>query len=1037
MLISIILNGRKITEDVRADLSLLDFVRAHGCKSVKCGCETSGCGLCTVFLNETPILSCSLPAVRADGKSVTTLEGLQDEAAEFGAFLADEGAEQCGFCNPGLIMNVIAMLKEYPDPADQEIRDFLAGNLCRCSGYEGQMRAIRAYLAWRKQHKEETCTFEDTETARGTYKEDFAKGLRYIGKPVRKKDAMQLVTGKPVFADDIMPDDCLVIKLKRSPHANAMIRSIDKKAAMAVPGVEAVFTWEDVDQDGKRYTQAGQTWPEPSPYDRLVLDRQVRFAGDVAAIVVADNEQSAEKALKLLKIEYDVLPSVLDYHTAKDNKTLVHPEANWESLADVGADNKRNLCAHAECGEGDIEAVLKDCDIVIDEVYHTKAVQQTMMETFRTWASIDPYGRLDIVSSTQIVFHARRIIANALHIPKSQIRVRKPRIGGGFGAKQTAVSEVYPAFVTWMLKKPSRLIFSREESQTASSPRHEMEVHVRLGAMKDGTIRGIDLYTLSNTGAYGEHGPTTVGLSGHKSIPLYGSCEAFRFVDDVVYTNHMSVGAYRGYGATQGIFAVETAVNELAAKLKTDPVKLRLQNIVHEGERMMGYYGETASSCHLEQCVEKVRDMIGWDEYYPRKVMPDGKIRSVGIGMSMQGSGISSVDVGSASIRLQDDGTYVLRISAADMGTGCDTTLSQIAAEVLECGLDDITVYGADTDTTPYDSGSYASSTAYVTYKAQKNTELHTTNAPIGVQLSTLKDLPRHFYRNLVCTCAMILKYNFSGKKGDLYPSEGNMWKLQTLPDDVVLPIDVDTDKEDNAYQHMHELRLLLRNYNVEVQVASEHVARKGILEETLAQDFGNLLYKPLFLIRKTFNFKRSLNKESLPDDYQVQYVLEAISSMTKEHFNKLLEAANFRCLFEQGIIGYLTKIMPQGEVDLSIIDKKGDILRSVEFLLKYTGDTINPDVQTIQREAAIIDKATAILAINDADEFTQFCLTKDFIKADEEPKAAALYPHLAPYLNYLHHTTWDTVTILKYILAIDAAIETNRIGMVNYPETK
>lgn len=326
---------------------------------------------------------------------------------------------------------------------------------------------------------------------------------------------------------------------------------------------------------------------------------------------------------------------------------------------------------------------------------------------------------------------------------------------------------------------------------------------------------------------------------------------------------------------------------------------------------------------------------------------------------------------------------------------------------------------------------------AYVTYRAQKNTELHTTNAPIGVQLSTLKDLPRHFYRNLVCTCAMILKYNFSGKKGDLYPSEGNMWKLQTLPDDVVLPIDVDTDKEDNAYQHMHELRLLLRNYNVEVQVASEHVARKGILEETLAQDFGNLLYKPLFLIRKTFNFKRSLNKESLPDDYQVQYVLEAISSMTKEHFNKLLEAANFRCLFEQGTIGYLTKIMPQGEVDLSIIDKKGDILRSEEFLLKYTGDTINPDVQTIQREAAIIDKATAILAINDADEFTQFCLTKDFIKADEEPKAAALYPHLAPYLNYLHHTTWDTVTILKYILAIDAAIETNRIGMVNYPETK
>ena len=321
---------------------------------------------------------------------------------------------------------------------------------------------------------------------------------------------------------------------------------------------------------------------------------------------------------------------------------------------------------------------------------------------------------------------------------------------------------------------------------------------------------------------------------------------------------------------------------------------------------------------------------------------------------------------------------------------------------------------------------------AYVTYRAQKNTELHTTNAPIGVQLSTLKDLPRHFYRNLVCTCAMILKYNFSGKKGDLYPSEGNMWKLQTLPDDVVLPIDVDTDKEDNAYQHMHELRLLLRNYNVEVQVASEHVARQGIMEETLTQDFGNLLYKPLFLIRNTFNFKRSLNKESLPDDYKVKYVLDAISRMIQEHFKKLQESANFKCLFEKGTTAYLAIVMPKGKVDLSIFDKGGDILRSIEYLLKYTGDKVSPKVKTLKRHD-VIDESSAILSINNAEEFTQFCISKDFIKAGEEPKAAALYPHLAPYLNYLHKPDWDTVAILKFILAIDAAIETNRIGMVNY----
>ncbi len=320
----------------------------------------------------------------------------------------------------------------------------------------------------------------------------------------------------------------------------------------------------------------------------------------------------------------------------------------------------------------------------------------------------------------------------------------------------------------------------------------------------------------------------------------------------------------------------------------------------------------------------------------------------------------------------------------------------------------------------------------YVTYKAQKNTELHTTNAPIDVQLSTLKDLPRHFYRNLVCTCAMILKFKFGEKKGKVYPSEGNMRKLQTLPDDVVLPIDVDTDKEDNAYQHMHELRLLLRNYNVEVQVASEHVARQGIMEETLTQDFGNLLYKPLFLIRNTFNFKRSLNKESLPDDYKVKYVLDAISRMIQEHFKKLQESANFKCLFEKDTTAYLAIVMPKGKVDLSIFDKGGDILRSIEYLLKYTGDKVSPKVKTLMRHD-VIDESSAILSINNAEEFTQFCISKDFIKAGEEPKAAALYPHLAPYLNYLHKPDWDTVAILKFILAIDAAIETNRIGMVNY----
>lgn len=540
--------------------------------------------------------------------------------------------------------------------------------------------------------------------------------MQVVGQPIRKKDAMALVQGKPVFTDDLAPKDCLVVKVLRSPHANAMVKNIKTDIAKRVPGIEDIYTWEDVPQ--QRFTMAGQTYPEPSPYDRLILDRHVRYVGDPVAIVAGANEECVEQALRMIKVEYEVLPAILDFRKAKDNELLVHPEDTWKSLCPVGADNKRNLCACESSDHGDVDQVLADCDVVVEETYHTLANQQAMMETFRTVCYMDTYGRLNVLSSTQIVFHARRILSNALGIPKSKIRVMKPRIGGGFGAKQTVVAEIFPAFVTWKTGKASKMIFTREESQTASSPRHEMEVSVKIGADKDGRIRAIDVYTLSNTGAYGEHGPTTVGLSGHKSIPLYGSLEAHRFAYDVVYTNTMSAGAYRGYGATQGIFAVESAVNELAGRLGMDPVELRLKNMVREGQTMPAYYGETAKSCALDRCLLRAKEMIGWDEKFPCRDMGNGKVRSVGVSMAMQGSGISGVDVGSATIKLNEDGIYTLMIGAADMGTGCDTILAQMAAECLDCPMENIIVSGADTDTSPYDSGSYASSTTYVTGKA-------------------------------------------------------------------------------------------------------------------------------------------------------------------------------------------------------------------------------------------------------------------------------------------------------------------------------
>ena len=533
-----------------------------------------------------------------------------------------------------------------------------------------------------------------------------------VNRAVMKKDAMALVTGAPVYTDDLAPKDCLVVKVLRSPHAHALVKTIDTKRASAVPGIACVLTWED--SPACRFTQAGQTYPEPSPYDRRIIDRRLRFVGDVVAIVAGDTEQAVDRALKLIKTEYEVLKPVLDFRKAKDNPVLVHPEEDWKSLCPVGADNKRNLCSSGSESDGDVEAVLKDCDLVIERTYHTKADNQTMMETFRAFTYLDAFGRLNVVASTQIPFHIRRILANALGIPKSAVRVVKPRIGGGFGAKQTGVAEIYPAIVTMKTGRPAKMIYTRYESMIAASPRHEMEVTVRMGLSKEGKVRAVDMYTLSNTGAYGEHGPTTVGLSGHKAIPIY-TPEAFRFTYDVVYTNYQSSGAYRGYGATQGLFAVETALNEAAALLGIDPLEIRRKNFLRERQIMPAYYNERLESCHVSQCMEKARAMMDWDKKYPFKDMGNGKVRGVGVGISMQGSGIPCVDVGTVTIRLSDEGHYNMMIGATDMGTGCDTILSQMAADCMDCDVKEIVVSGVDTDVSPYDSGSYASSTTYVT----------------------------------------------------------------------------------------------------------------------------------------------------------------------------------------------------------------------------------------------------------------------------------------------------------------------------------
>lgn len=539
--------------------------------------------------------------------------------------------------------------------------------------------------------------------------------MKSVSKGVRKKDAMALVTGKPVFTDDITGGSCLVVKLLRSPHAHAIIEDINTEKAKKVPGIECVLTYEDVPK--ARFTTAGQTYPEPSPYDRLILDQRLRCVGDPVAIVAGSDEKSVDKALGLIKVKYEVLEPVLDFREAMDNKILVHPEEDFKALCEVGADNKRNICSCETMEVGNVEEEFKNCTYIIEETYSTRANNQSMMETFRTHTSIDTYGRLNVVSSTQVPFHVRRILSNALQIPKSKIRVIKPRIGGGFGAKQSIVSEIFPAIVTWKTGKPAKMIFSRKESFTNGSPRHEAEIKIKLGADENGIIKAIQMYSLWNAGAYGDHGPTTVGLSGHKAMTIYNA-RAYKFENDVVYSNTMGAGAFRGYGATQGFFALESAVNELAAKLDMDPTVLRMNNMLTKesvGKIMPTYYDEELKSCSLDRCLEKAKEMIKWDEKYPARDMGNNKVRSVGCAVAMQGSGISSCDVGAAEIRLNDDGFYTLMIGATDMGTGCDTILAQMAVDCLDTDYDNIVVHGVDTDLSPYDTGSYASSTTYIT----------------------------------------------------------------------------------------------------------------------------------------------------------------------------------------------------------------------------------------------------------------------------------------------------------------------------------
>jgi|LSQX01.2.fsa_nt_gb CO/xanthine dehydrogenase Mo-binding subunit len=552
-----------------------------------------------------------------------------------------------------------------------------------------------------------------------------------VGLPLSKVDGIHLVSGKPAYTDDLAPKDCLIIKILRSPHAFAKIVDINTVNAEKMPGVEIIFTHKNVPKN--LYTRAGQSYPEPSVYDKYILDEYVRYVGDEVAIVAAESEEIALKAIKKIKVEYEVFEPVLDVLKAEDSLSKLHFRDRVFMNMDKGFNPDKNIAGVYNFELGNVEESLKSCDVIAKGKYFTQAQGHGMMESYRAYSYIDQYGGLVIVASTQIPFHVRRDVAQALGLPINKVRVIKPRIGGGFGGKQTVQIEFYPALVTYKTGKPSKLIYNRRETFESSTTRHAMYIDVTIGSDKEGNIKAIDMNAISDTGAYGEHAITVLGAAGYKSLPLYNKVDAVRFTGKAIYTNRTPGGAFRGYGVTQGTFALESAINELAVKLEMDPLKLREKNMIRKGETTPLFNMTTIGagkdpimmdSCELEYCVQKGKELIDWDSKFPNREISDTKIRGVGMAIAMQGSGIPGIDTATATIRLDDGGTFTLLTGAADIGTGSDTILKQIAAEGLGVSNDSISVFSADTELTPFDVGAYASGTTYFSGNAVKEAAL-------------------------------------------------------------------------------------------------------------------------------------------------------------------------------------------------------------------------------------------------------------------------------------------------------------------------
>ena len=753
--------------------SLFKVLRALGYHGIKFGDEHGQTGADTVLIDGCPINAVQYLAAQAEGHNIATIEALgeyPDQAWRDSRGLhplqqafVETGAIQCGYCTPAQILAAHALIGNHPDPSETDVRDALSSVLCRCTGYKKPVQAVLRAAAVMRGVDVDPINLDtpfpahlssesslDSQIQEQTSKKDLISGVKnasrifpdiyrapehedfsIVGKPAPKVDAIKLALGKPAFAADFEIRDLLVAKVLHSPHAHAIIKNINVDLARALPGVAAVLTHRDIPRVA--YSTAGQSHPIPGPLDSFSLDRKVRFVGDRVAFVAAESAEIAEAALKLIKVEYEILEPLLDTREAMlPGAPILHDQSEYVGFAD--SDPSRNLAAEIRIDIGDIDKGFSEADQIFEAEYIVPKVQQAHIEPHVVVTYWDENDRLVFRTSTQVPFHVRRMIAPILNLPIKRIRVIKPRIGGGFGGKQEMLIEDVAAHLTIATGRPVIHETTREEQFTSSRVRHAMRIRLKTGVKNDGTVTANEMYALSDTGANGAHALTVTGNTGHKAMALYVGDGKYRqnpnirFYADVVYTNHMPSGAYRGYGVPQGFWPLERHFEKISASLKLDPIKFRLKNAIRAGELHPFSTAwsegreprpEIIETNELIECVRRGREAIGWDQKHSnlnwRLVAGSPHLRKgIGVAMVMQGTAIPYLDMGGASIKLNDDGSFNLLVGATDLGTGSDTVLAQMAAEVLGCPIENFIVYSSDTDFTPFDVGAYASSTTYI-----------------------------------------------------------------------------------------------------------------------------------------------------------------------------------------------------------------------------------------------------------------------------------------------------------------------------------